>query len=32
MKEYSDWQQYKAWRELNVRGMANYLNTGGKAK
>ncbi|MBT5494351.1 MAG: MBL fold metallo-hydrolase [Alphaproteobacteria bacterium] len=23
MKEYSDWQQYKAWGELNVRGMAS---------
>jgi len=32
MKEYSDWQQYKAWGELNVRGMASYLMSNGKVK
>ena len=25
MEEYKDWQQYAAWRELNVRGMARFL-------
>lgn len=30
MAKYSDWQQYKAWRELNVRGMAGYLMASGK--
>ncbi len=32
MDAYKDWQQYKAWRELNVRGMAQYLTATGKGK
>jgi glyoxylase-like metal-dependent hydrolase (beta-lactamase superfamily II) len=32
MSEYSDWQQYKNWRELNVRGMARFLKESGKVK
>ncbi len=32
MQEYSGWQQYKAWRELNVRGMAKFLVESGQVK
>ena len=32
MSEYSGWQQYKAWRELNVRGMAKFLAESGQVK
>lgn len=32
MAEYKDWQQYKAWRELNVRGMAGFLQRSGHVK
>jgi glyoxylase-like metal-dependent hydrolase (beta-lactamase superfamily II) len=32
MSEYKDWQQYKAWRELNVRGMARFLTESGQIK
>ena len=32
MKEYSDWRQYKAWGELNLRAMASYLKSSGKVK
>jgi uncharacterized protein YnzC (UPF0291/DUF896 family) len=32
MDEYKDWQQYAAWRELNVRGMARFLQETGQAK
>lgn len=30
MDEYKDWQQYAAWRELNVRGMAKFLQETGQ--
>jgi glyoxylase-like metal-dependent hydrolase (beta-lactamase superfamily II) len=30
MDEYKDWQQYAAWRELNVRGMARFLKESGQ--
>lgn len=30
MAEYKDWGQYKAWRELNVRGMARFLKESGQ--
>ena len=29
MAEYSDWGQYEAWRELNIEGMAAYLEGAG---
>jgi glyoxylase-like metal-dependent hydrolase (beta-lactamase superfamily II) len=32
MAEYKDWQQYDAWRELNVRGMARFLKESGQAE
>lgn len=32
MSDYKDWGSYGAWRELNVRGMAAYLQATGKAK
>lgn len=32
MDDYKDWGSYDAWRELNVRGMAAYLMSTGKAK
>lgn len=32
MSEYKDWQQYKNWRELNVRGMAKFLTDSGQVK
>ena len=31
MAEYKDWIQYAAWRELNVRGMARFLERTGAA-
>lgn len=31
MDAYSDWGSFKNWRELNVRGMAKYLQETGKA-
>ncbi len=31
LAEYKDWQQYKGWRELNVRGMARFLTESGQA-
>lgn len=30
MAEYKDWGSYKNWRELNVRGMAEYLQKTGQ--
>jgi len=30
MDEYRDWQQYDAWRELNIRGMAQFLKQTGQ--
>jgi len=30
MDEYKDWQEYAAWRELNVRGMARFLKESGQ--
>ena len=32
MSEFNAWQQYKNWRELNVRGMVRFLNKSGKVK
>lgn len=32
LDEYKDWQNYGAWRELNVRGMARYLAEQGKVE
>jgi glyoxylase-like metal-dependent hydrolase (beta-lactamase superfamily II) len=32
MDAYKDWQQYKNWRELNVRGMARFLSESGQVK
>ncbi|MGI9479024.1 MAG: MBL fold metallo-hydrolase [Hyphomicrobiaceae bacterium] len=32
MARYKDWQQYGAWRELNVRGMARFLQESGQVK
>jgi len=32
MTKYKDWQQYAAWRELNVRGMARFLKESGHVK
>ena len=29
MDAYSDWGQYDAWRELNIEGMAGYLESAG---
>lgn len=29
---YKDWSQYDSWRELNVRGMVNYLKRSGKGE
>ncbi|MEP2031213.1 MAG: hypothetical protein ABJI96_21140 [Paracoccaceae bacterium] len=29
MEAYSDWGQYDAWRELNIEGMAGYLESAG---
>ena len=29
MDAYADWGQYEAWRELNVEGMAGYLQSAG---
>ncbi len=30
MDEYRDWQQYDTWRELNIRGMAQFLKQTGQ--
>ena len=30
MERYASWLQYKAWRELNVRGMARFLAESGQ--
>ncbi len=30
MEEYKDWQQYDAWREQNIRGMAQFLKQTGQ--
>ena len=30
LDDYSEWGQYDGWRELNIEGMANYLQTTGK--
>ncbi len=27
---YADWQQFEAWRSLNIQGMAKYLQTSGQ--
>ncbi|MGI9382648.1 MAG: MBL fold metallo-hydrolase [Methyloligellaceae bacterium] len=32
MNEYKGWLRYDAWRELNVRGMAQFLKDSGKVK
>jgi glyoxylase-like metal-dependent hydrolase (beta-lactamase superfamily II) len=32
MDEYKSWQQYAAWRELNVRGMGRFLKESGQVK
>ncbi len=32
MDAYADWQQYEAWRPLNVEGMAKYLTAAGIAQ
>lgn len=32
MTKYKDWQQYAAWRELNVRGMARFLKESGHVR
>lgn len=32
MNDYKDWQQYGAFRELNVRGMARFLKESGQVK
>ena len=29
LEDYSDWGQYEAWRELNIEGMAGYLQSAG---
>ena len=29
LEQYASWGQYEAWRELNIEGMADYLQTGG---
>ena len=29
MAEYKDWQQYGAWRKLNIQGMAKFLKASG---
>lgn len=31
LEEYADWGQYDNWRELNIEGMANYLQSAGLA-
>ncbi|MGI9355723.1 MAG: MBL fold metallo-hydrolase [Rhizobiaceae bacterium] len=31
LDEYKDWQQYDTWRELNIRGMARFLQESGQA-
>lgn len=30
LKEYSDWLQFDGWRELNIRGMARFLQESGQ--
>ncbi len=32
LDEYSDWQQYADWRELNIRGMARFLAESGQVE
>lgn len=32
LEEYKDWQQYKNWREPNIRGMARFLMKSGQDK
>ena len=32
MDEYKDWAQYKAWRSMNVQGMARFLKKSGQVK
>ena len=29
LEDYADWGQYDAWRELNIEGMAGYLQSAG---
>lgn len=32
LDEYKDWQQYDSWRELNIQGMAGFLERSGQVK